>query len=191
MLFEETKLKGAYLIHPEPVKDERGFFARSFCGREFGERGLEMFFVQCNISYNKRTGTLRGMHFQAAPHEEAKIVSCTSGAVYDVIVDMRPESRTYCEWIASYLSAENHAVLYVPRGFAHGFQTLRDDTVVFYQMSEFYHPASSSGVRWDDPVFDIEWPQTDNRIISETDNSYDLFVRNIRIRREKACSHKS
>lgn len=158
MRFIETKLKGAYIIEPEPIEDERGFFARTFCAREFEAHGLNPRLVQCNISYNKRKGTLRGMHYQAAPHAEAKLVRCTRGAIYDVIIDLRPESPTYQEWVAVELTAGSHRMLYVPERFAHGFQTLEDDSEIFYQMSEFYEPEYAQGVRWDDPVFMVEWP---------------------------------
>ena len=177
MIFKETKLKGAYIIELEPLEDERGFFARSFCQKEFEEHGLNPRIVQCNVSFNKKKGTLRGMHYQVAPHEEAKLVSCIRGAIYDVIIDLRPNSSTYCQWFATELSAENYKMLYVPEGFAHGFQTLEDNTVVFYQMSEFYHPECARGVRWDDSTFEIEWPEVSKRIISDKDQSYLDFVK--------------
>ena len=164
MIFKEIKLKGAYIIELEPLEDERGFFVRNFCQKEFKEHGLNFPIVQCNISYNKKKGTLRGMHYQVAPYEEAKLVSCISGAIYDVIIDLRPDSPTYCKWFALELTAHRspltaaYKMLYVPEGFAHGFQTLEDNTVVFYQMSEFYHPECARGVRWNDPAFGIEWP---------------------------------
>ena len=158
MIFTPTALAGAYLIQPEPIADERGFFARSWCRREFAERGLESRLEQCNISFNRLRGTLRGMHFQAAPFAEAKLVRCTAGAIYDVIVDMRPGSATYLQHVGAELTAENRAMLFIPAGFAHGFQTLADNTEVFYQMSEVYAPAHAGGVRWDDPAFGIGWP---------------------------------
>ena len=177
MKFLETKLKSAYVIEIEPMEDERGFFARSWCLNEFKKYGLDPRLVQCNISYNKKKGTLRGMHYQAAPYEEAKLVRCTRGAVYDVIIDLRPLSVTFKQWIAVELSAENQKMLYVPEGFAHGFQTLEDSTEVFYQMSEFYYPEYARGVRWDDSAFGIEWPYCDLRIISERDKQYpDFFI---------------
>lgn len=177
MIFNETKLKGAYIIEIEPIEDDRGFFARSFCRKEFEQYGLNLCIVQCNISFNKKKGTLRGMHYQAVPHEEAKLVSCTKGSIYDVIIDLRSGSPTYCRWISVEISAENRKMLYIPEGFAHGFQTLEDDTEVFYQMSEFFHPESARGVRWDDPVFGIEWPEQGFKIISEKDLEYpDLLV---------------
>lgn len=175
MIFTETKLKSAFIIEPERVEDERGFFARTFCQKEFEAHRLKTTFVQCNISFNKRKGTLRGMHYQVAPYSEAKLVWCTRGAIYDVIIDLRPDSPTFKQWVAFELAAENRRMLYIPEGLAHGFQTLVDDTEVFYQMSEFYHPECARGVRWDDPVFGIEWPP-DERIISPKDRQYSAFI---------------
>jgi dTDP-4-dehydrorhamnose 3,5-epimerase len=175
MIFRETRLKGAFIIEPERLEDERGFFARTFCLEEFKAHGIHFQVVQCNISFNKKKGTLRGMHYQIAPYEEAKLVRCTRGAIYDVIIDLRPESPTFKQWIAVELTAENHQMLYVPEGFAHGFQTLEDNTEVFYQMSEFYHPECVRGVRWDDPAFGIEWPPVEQRIISPKDQEYPNF----------------
>jgi len=174
MKFIETNLKGAYVIELEPMEDERGFFARSFCQKEFEEHGLNLRTVQCNISFNKKKGTLRGMHYQVAPYEEAKLVGCIRGAIYDVIIDLRPDSPTYCQWFAVELIAEDYKMLYVPECFAHGFQTLENNTIVFYQMSEFYHPECARGVRWDDPVFGIEWP-VKKLVISPRDQSYKSF----------------
>ena len=174
MKFIETRLKGAFIIEPERLEDERGFFARTFCQKEFEAHGLNPRMVQCNISYNKHKGTLRGMHYQAAPMAEAKLVRCTRGAIYDVIIDLQPESPTYCEWLAEELNAENSKMIYIPEGFAHGFQTLEDDTEVFYQMSEFYSPEHARGVRWDDPIFGIEW-HLNTKIISENDQNYPLI----------------
>ena len=174
MKFIETRLKGAFIIEPERLEDERGFFARTFCQKEFEAHGLNRKVAQCNISYNKHKGTLRGMHYQAAPMAEAKLVRCTRGAIYDVIIDMRHESPTYCKWLAEELNAENSKMIYIPEGFAHGFQTLEDDTEVFYQMSEFYSPEHARGVRWDDPIFGIEW-HLNTKIISENDQNYPLI----------------
>lgn len=174
MKFIETQLKGAYIIEIEPISDHRGFFARSWCQKEFSDRGLNPNLVQCNISFNTKKGTLRGMHYQAKPHEEAKLIRCTKGAIYDVIIDIRPDSSTFKKWIAVELNSENHKMLYVPEGFAHGFQTLEDNTEVFYQMSEFYHSTGEQGIRWDDPEFQLEWQST-NKIISERDRSYALW----------------
>jgi dTDP-4-dehydrorhamnose 3,5-epimerase len=158
MIFTETPLVGAFVVEPERIADERGFFARTWCVNEFAARGLETRLVQCNVSYNARRGTLRGMHFQAAPHEEVKLVRCTAGAIYDVIVDLRPGSPTRHQWFGVELTAANRLALYIPAGFAHGFQTLEDESEVFYQMAEFYHPESARGVRYDDPAFGIAWP---------------------------------
>jgi len=175
VIFTETKLKGAFIIEPERLEDERGFFSRTFCVEEFEAHGLNPRLVQCNISFNKRKGALRGMHFQAAPHEEAKLVRCTMGAIYDVIIDLRPDSPTFKQWVAVELTADNRKMLYVPEGFAHGFQTLEGNTEVFYQMSEFYHPESARGVCWDDPAFGVVWPAAEKRIISAKDQQYRTF----------------
>jgi dTDP-4-dehydrorhamnose 3,5-epimerase len=175
MIFTETKIKGAFIIKPEFLTDDRGFFTRSFCTEEFEKQGLISSIVQCNISYNKKKGTLRGMHYQATPHEEAKIVSCTKGAIYDVALDIRKDSSTYLQWVAVELTAENFMMIYIPKGCAHGFQTLTDDTRVYYQMTEFFYPESSSGVRWNDPAFGIQWPD-DKRIMSERDKEFSDYV---------------
>jgi dTDP-4-dehydrorhamnose 3,5-epimerase len=173
MIFTETKLKGAYQIDLELRRDDRGFFARSFCQNEFAAHGLKTIVAQSNVSFNRQKGTLRGMHFQVPPKAEAKLVRCTRGAVYDVIIDLRSESASYCSWVAVELTADNSRMLYVPEGFAHGFQTLEDNAEVFYQMFEFYAPDYARGVRWDDPAFGIAWPLT-NPIVSERDRSYPL-----------------
>ena len=170
MIFTELALKGVYLIEPDRREDERGFFARTFCAEEFSAHGLSPTVVQCNISFNRHRGTLRGLHFQAPPHSEARLVRCTRGNIYDVIVDLRPDSRTFKQWDAIELTADNRRMLYVPEGVAHGFQTLADDTEVLYQMSEFYHPECARGIRWDDPAFEIKWPVA-NPIISDKDRS--------------------
>ena len=172
--FIETPLKGAFVIELEPVVDERGYFARSWCQREFGEHDLDTRFVQCNTSYNRRRGTLRGMHYQAPPYEEVKLVRCTAGAIFDVVVDLRPSSRTYCRWFGKQLSARNGLMMYVPKGFAHGFLTLEDDSEVFYQISEYYRPEAARGMRWDDPAFGIGWPVAPTAI-SERDAKYASF----------------
>ncbi|MBJ6611084.1 MAG: dTDP-4-dehydrorhamnose 3,5-epimerase [Candidatus Thiothrix moscowensis] len=158
MIFEETCLRGAYVIDPLIIGDERGFFARAWCQKEFGAHGLVTAFVQSNLSFNKFEGTLRGMHRQIAPAEEVKLVRCTKGRIYDVIVDLRPDSPTHRQWFGVELSAENHRMLYVPAGFAHGYQTLEDNCEVFYQVSEFYTPEYERGARYDDPSFGIQWP---------------------------------
>jgi dTDP-4-dehydrorhamnose 3,5-epimerase len=156
--FIDTPLAGACVVEPQPITDERGFFARSSCAGEFESRGMNFRVAQCSISFNRSRGTLRGMHYQDEPHEEVKLVRCTAGAIYDVIVDLRRDSPTYCKWFAVELTAANRKQLYVPEGFAHGFQTLEDDSEVFYQISQMHHPESARGVRWDDPLFGIDWP---------------------------------
>jgi len=175
MVFTETKLKGVVTIEPELQEDERGFFARTFDQKEFEARGLNPRVVQCNISFNKKKGTLRGMHYQIAPYQEAKLVCCTKGAIYDVIIDLRKASPTLRQWVAVKLTAENRRMLYIPEGFAHGFQTLEDNTEVFYQISEFYHPEASRGVRWNDPAFRIVWPN-DITVVSDRDREYPDFA---------------
>jgi dTDP-4-dehydrorhamnose 3,5-epimerase len=169
--FLSTPLAGAYLVELEPIEDERGFFARSFCQNEFRALGLDPVVAQCNVSFNRRRGTLRGLHYQAEPYAEAKLVRCTRGAIWDVIVDLRRSSPTARQWFAVELTAENRWSLYVPAGFAHGFQTLVDDTEVFYQMSEFYHPEAAYGIRWDDPALAIPWPIKD-AVVSPRDRAF-------------------
>lgn len=171
MIFQETNLKNAYLIELQRREDERGFFARTWCQQEFEEHGLNSRLVQCNLSFNKKKGTLRGMHYQAAPYEEAKLVRCTCGAIYDLIVDLRPDSATFKHYFGVTLSAAARNMLYIPEGFAHGFLTLEDNTEVFYQMSEFYAPDYARGFRWNDPAFGIEWP-AEVQVISEKDKSW-------------------
>jgi dTDP-4-dehydrorhamnose 3,5-epimerase len=174
MIFIETELEGAFVIQPQRLEDERGFFARTWCQREFGEHGLGTKWVQCNISFNKTEGTLRGMHYQVAPYKEAKLLRCTMGAIYDVIIDLRPESSTFMQHFAVVLTAQNRTMLYVPEGFAHGFLTQEDDTEVFYQMSEFYVTECARGLRWDDPQLGIQW-QGDVRVISDRDRNHPDF----------------
>ena len=174
MKFAPTPLAGAYVVELERLQDERGFFARSFCQEEFRRHGLKPAIAQCNVSWNRRRGTLRGLHFQAAPHEEAKVVRCTRGAVWDVIVDLREDSPTRWRWHALELNADNRLAFYVPEGFAHGFQTLADDSEVLYQMSEFYHPDLARGLRWDDPKIGIRWPLPDP-VLSPRDRAYALL----------------
>jgi dTDP-4-dehydrorhamnose 3,5-epimerase len=174
MNFASTPLAGAYLIELKRIEDERGFFARSFCQNEFSEHGLNPRIAQCNVSFNRQRSTLRGMHFQVAPHEEAKVVRCTQGAIWDVIVDLRPGSPTLHKWYGVELSAASRRSLYVPEGFAHGFQTLTDDAEVLYLMSEFYHPDAGRGLRWDDPRLAISWPLPDP-ILSARDRNYPLL----------------
>lgn len=175
MIFTETKLKGAFIIEPQRLKDERGFFARTFCQGEFKAHGLNVRVAQCNISFNEKKGALRGMHFQVTPHEEAKLVSCVSGVIYDVIIDLRSDSPTYCQWFAVKLSSDNYKMIYIPEGFAHGFQALEDNTVAFYQISKPFNPEYSRGVRWDDPAFGIKWPLL-NPILSVKDGSFRDFA---------------
>ncbi len=175
MIFLETVVKGAFLLEPERQEDTRGSFARTWCEKECGARGLNTRVVQCSVAFNKRKGTLRGLHYQAPPHEEAKLVRCTRGAIYDVIVDLRPDSPTFKQHVGLVLSGENGRLLYVPEGCAHGFQTLEDDTEVSYQMSEFYSPDHARGVRWNDPAFGIEWPAAE-RIILDRDQRYPDFT---------------
>jgi len=174
MTFHETKLPGVLEIHLEPKSDERGFFARSWCRREFEEHGLNPRLAQCSVSFNARKGTLRGMHYQAAPHPESKLVRCTSGAIYDVVVDLRPQSAAFKQWMGVVLNAQNRHMLYVPEGCAHGFLTLENDTEVFYQISEVFHSELSCGVRWNDPAFRIAWP-AGIEMISERDRTYPDF----------------
>jgi dTDP-4-dehydrorhamnose 3,5-epimerase len=175
VLFTETKLQGAFIIDIEPREDERGFFARSWCEEEFKRHGLNPRLVQCNISFNKKRGTLRGMHYQVEPFPEAKVVRCTMGAMYDVIIDLRKDSPTFKQWLAVELTAENRRALYIPEGFAHGFQTLENNTEAFYQMSEFYHPECARGVRWDDSAFGVEWLGCP-KIISPQDSRFPDFI---------------
>jgi dTDP-4-dehydrorhamnose 3,5-epimerase len=158
MKFQPTEVAGALLIEPERHEDDRGFFARTYCIDELAQHGLDPKVVQRSISYNRRRGTLRGMHFQTAPHEENKIVSCIRGEIYDVVLDVRPASPSYRRWVGATLTADNHKLLFVPKGCAHGFITLTDDAIVHYEISEFHHPESARGVRYDDPAFGISWP---------------------------------
>ena len=174
MTFTETALAGAYLVAPERHEDSRGFFARTFCAEAFAARGLDPACAQCNISYNRRRGTVRGMHYQKPPHLEAKLVRCTRGAIHDVIVDLRPGSSTFGAHLACVLDEENRLALYVPRGFGHGFQTLADDTEVFYQMSTAFVPGSAAGLRYDDPALGIAWPEPVS-VISERELAFPAF----------------
>ena len=164
-------LSGAFLIELQLISDERGFFARTWCTEEFERLGLNPKLVQCSISWNARRGTLRGLHYQTEPYAEAKLIRCCSGAIYDVIVDLRPASPTYGKWIAAELTSENRQMLYVPEGFAHGFQTLIDDTEISYQISASYQPDHARGVRWNDPAFGIEWPIS-HPILSARDRAF-------------------
>ena len=174
MIFIEAPLPGVHVIDIERNEDERGFFARSWCRDEFETRGLNGNAAQCNISFNRRRGTLRGLHYQTPPHSEAKLVRCTTGSIYDVALDLRPESLTFKQWFGVELSAQNRRMLYIPEGFAHGFQTLEDDSEVCYLMSDSYRPECTAGVRWDDPAWRIDWPIADP-ILSEKDRAYSDF----------------
>jgi dTDP-4-dehydrorhamnose 3,5-epimerase len=175
MIFTSTGLPGAFVIEPELQEDERGFFSRVWCAREFESHGLNPRLAQCNISFNERKGTLRGMHYQQRPHQEAKLMRCTQGAIYDVVVDLRQESPAYKQSFGTVLTASNRRMLYAPEGFAHGFLTLEEHTEVFYQMSEFYAPGSGRGFRWNDPAFGISWPG-EVAVICQRDRTYPDFV---------------
>jgi dTDP-4-dehydrorhamnose 3,5-epimerase len=174
MIFTGTNIDGVWVIDAERLEDERGFFARTWDADEFTEQGLNPELTQCSISYNLARGTLRGMHYQAAPHEEAKLVRCTAGAIFDVALDLRPGSPTFKAWFGVELSAQNRRALYVPEGCAHGFLTLEDDSEVHYQISQAYMPDAARGVRWDDPAFAISWPG-EVVVINERDRSYPDF----------------
>ena len=177
VIFRETPLKGAFTIDPEPMEDDRGFFARVWCQREFEAYGLEPRIAQCSIVSSTRAGTLRGMHYQVFPHQEVKLVQCIRGAAFDVIIDLRPDSPTFTRSFSVVLSSLNRRMLYIPRGFAQGNQTLEDDTELMYQMSEFYEPSAGRGVRWDDPAFGIQWPDVDHRVMADRDRHYPDFAR--------------
>jgi len=175
MKFTPAPLHGSYIVGLDKHEDQRGFFARSWCAREFEAQGLSARLVQCNISWNRSRGTLRGMHYQTAPLAEAKLVRCVRGAIHDVVLDLRPDSATYRGHFGVELSAQNRLMIYVPEGVAHGFLTFDDDTEVLYQMSEFYDPEHAAGVRWDDPAFGIPWP-SEVLVISDRDRTYPDFV---------------
>jgi len=174
MIFNEGEIQDAYIIDIEKYEDERGFFGRAFCQKEFEEHGLDRDMVQTNVSLSKKRGTLRGMHYQSKPYQEAKLVRCTRGALYDVIVDVRADSPTFKQWIGVELTADNYRMLYVPKGCAHGFITLEDDTEALYQVSAFYAPGHEKGLRYNDPAFAIEWP-IDVRVISDKDRQWPDF----------------
>ncbi len=176
MRFTETRLQGAYIIDVERIEDERGFFALTWARNDIVARGLNPDLVQCNLSYNHRAGTVRGMHWQIAPHAETKLVRCTRGGIFDVVVDLRDDSPTYLQWVGAELTAENRRALYIPEGCAHGFQTLEDDTEVLYMLTEQYTPGAARGMRWDDPATDVTWPQPVT-VISERDAQYPDFRR--------------
>jgi dTDP-4-dehydrorhamnose 3,5-epimerase len=176
MRFAEAPLPGAYVVDLEPVEDERGMFARCWSPEEFRRHGLDDRLAACNISFNTLAGILRGMHYQSAPHEEAKLVRCTAGAVYDVVVDLRPGSPTFCRWFGAELTSRNRTALYVPAGCAHGFQTLEPESEVLYLMSAPFVADAARGVRWNDPAFAIDWPSTPQRTMSERDRTYPDFA---------------
>ncbi len=178
MIFAETAIGGAFVIELDMFGDERGYFARTYSAQQFVERGLDPAVAECSASFNRRAGTLRGMHYQADPHGEAKLVRCTRGAIKDVVLDLRPGSSTYRKWHAVELNEDNGRALFIPVGCAHGFQTLRDDTEILYQISVPYEPSAARGVRWDDPAFGIDWPVPpwDGLTISDQDASYPDFV---------------
>ena len=174
MVITETKLKGAFVIEMDQFKDARGFFARAWSDREFAAAGLKASFVESNLAFNHNKGTLRGMHYQLPPYEQVKLVRCTRGSIYDVIIDLRRGSPTFKQWFALEMSADNHRTLYVPGEFAHGYLTLDDDTEVLYQTSSYYAPEHGRGVRWNDPAFNISWP-AEPRVIIDRDREYEDF----------------
>ena len=176
MIIKETNVQGAFIIEPQRFEDERGFFARAWSEDELAKLGVTARFIEGNFSFNKRRGTLRGLHYQAMPHGQAKLVRCTKGVVFDVGVDLRPESPTFCQWVGVELSAENRLMLYVPAEFAHGYQTLTDETEVWYQVTAPYVPESSRGARWNDPAFGVQWPDVPERIIIQRDRDYPDFT---------------
>lgn len=176
MIFTKTTLKDAYIIELEKLEDERGFFARAWCQKEFEKHGLDSQLVQANISFNYKKGTLRGMHYQVAPYEETKLVRCIRGAIYDLIIDLRPESPTYKQSFGVELTPENRLMFCVPKGFAHGYLTLEDNTEVLYQVSQFYAPGAEQGIRWMDPEFNLKWPLSENLLISEKDRNWPDFT---------------
>ena len=175
MKLTSTGLDGAFVIEIEPIVDDRGFFARAWCRREFEAAGIHLDFVQANIAFSKKKGTLRGMHYQKAPHAEVKLLRCVRGSVFDVMIDLRPNSPSFKKWFGIELTAANNKMVYVPEGFAHGYLTTVADTEVFYPVSAYYSPASEGGVRWNDPAFGIVWPQTEDLIISKKDENWPDF----------------
>ncbi len=176
MIYHKTALNDAFVLELEQIADERGFFARSWCKEELEARGLDGDLAQCSLSFNSKKNTLRGMHFQIPPYGETKLVRCTTGAIFDVIIDLRVQSSTYMKWVGVELSADNRKMLYIPKGFAHGFQTLVHESEVFYFISEAYHPEAARGVRWNDPAFNISWPHAEHRVISSRDNNWPMTV---------------
>jgi dTDP-4-dehydrorhamnose 3,5-epimerase len=177
MIFHPTPIADAYLVDVEKHGDERGFFGRAFCANEFHEKNIPFTVAQANVGYSAKKGTLRGLHYQVAPHEEAKLVRCIRGAVFDVIIDLRKESESYGQWFGTHLSADTHRLFHVPKGTAHGYLSLTDESEIMYLVSEFYAPGAECGIRWDDPVFNIQWPLTHNLIISDKDRAWpDFFL---------------
>ena len=174
MIFSELKIPGVFLIELERIEDERGYFARTFCQTEFAKQGLHTSFSQYSLSFNKKKGTLRGMHYQETPHAEVKIVQCIKGGIYDVLVDLRSDSKTFAQWIAVELNESNHRMLYIPEGIAHGFQTLTDNAEIFYRISVPYAKEFAKGVRWNDPAFQIQWPLPIS-VISKKDEEHPLY----------------
>lgn len=174
MIFNKTVLEGVYMIELEKIEDDRGFFARMWDGEEFAEQGLNNNLAQCSISLNKKKGTIRGLHYQSDPCQEVKLVTCLSGRIFDVVLDLRPNSTTFKKWISIELTSDNYKMCYIPEGFAHGFQTLEDNVKVFYQMSKKFVPDYYRGVKWNDPTFNIKWPM-EPTIISKKDSSFPLF----------------
>ena len=172
----ETKLKGAYVIEPELFEDERGFFARVYSEKEFADAGIDVHFIEANLSFNRKKGSLRGMHYQAAPHGQAKLVRCTRGAIFDVGVDLRPDSPTFKQWVGVELTEDNRRLLFIPGDFAHGYLTLEENTEVAYQVTGAYAPESSRGFRWNDPGFGIQWPDVGELVMNERDRTYPLFT---------------
>lgn len=175
MKISPLSINGAYLLEMQEFKDERGSFARQFCKKELAEYGIDFDIKQCNLSKNYKKGVLRGMHYQKEPYPEIKMVSCLKGRIYDVLADIRPSSPTYLTWVATELSENNCKMLYIPSGVAHGFMTLEDDSVVYYQLGEFFMPNYYSGVRWNDPKLNIQWPDCGSITINERDANYDLL----------------
>ena len=176
MIFKPTGIDGAFVIELKKIQDDRGYFARTFCQKEFQAHGLCTFLVQANTAFTQRKGTVRGMHYQAAPYAEAKLVRCIRGAAFDVMLDLRPGSKSYCQWFGVELTSDNHRMLYIPEGFAHGYQTLQDDTELFYLVSQFYTPQAEQGVRWNDARFNISWPIVADAMLSDKDRTWPDFT---------------
>jgi dTDP-4-dehydrorhamnose 3,5-epimerase len=171
MIFTELELKGAFLVEVKKIEDERGFFGRAWCANEFKQHGLNPAFVQLNTSFSHKKGTIRGMHYQVDPYQEVKFIRCTRGRIYDVIIDLRPDSPTFMKWVGNELSADNYRMVYVPENFAHGFVTMEDHSEVYYPVSQFYTPGAERGLRWNDPAFKIKWP-VEISVVSDKDQSH-------------------